>query len=564
MKKILYFLFIGIAMSAVLTSCKDAEDDIDVLRPAKIDESSTPPFTVTVKVVDLKGRSVLNNLLTPFITATFENLTYNCDEPAAKKLYSPNFHGLKRQDDYLQFGEFFGFYDFDKAELILNWDGYEKPDTITFSNLQVEENGKWRYKRTYWVNGEQVEGQIVLKKDLGKIMSEYGRDISLTNEQRERVQGLNTFGFKLFQQMMADVETPYGSTMASPMSVAYVLGMIADGAPLFDPTRTEILKAMGFEDKAATSELTEMDELFKKLIVNIPKVDFQSRITMANALFCRQEKPAAQQYIDHIANVYKADYSVLDFTSPEALKTINDWSAQKTKGVIPQILDAIDNQAIAYFLNAIYFSGNWMTPFDEANTKEEDFTHKDGSKQKVDMMHNKLMMGFNANDTYTAVTTTMTSLQKYTMTFLLPNEGKTVEDVIQSLIDKPVNSFPVTGTLVTLSLPRFTIEANHEKLIPELQKMGINRVFTDANMDVIWPEQRGLLVSRMKQKTSIKVNEKGCEAAAVTIAEMYATANGETQELLHEYTFTADRPFVFIIREGSSAANFFVGTYCGN
>ena len=558
MKKILYFLFIGISMSTVLTSCKEAEDD------NQLQSGDIQPFAVTVKVVDLKGHSVLNNLLTPFITATFANQTYNCDEPAQPLLYSPNFAGLMRTNDYLQFGWFTGDETIEKAELILNWDGHEKPDTIVFSNHLVKADGKRTYKRTYWVNGEQVEGQIVLKKDLGKIMSEYGVNISLTNEQRERVQGINTFGCKLFQQMMADATTPYGSTMASPMSVAYVLGMIADGAPLFDPTRTEILKAMGFEDKAATSELTEMDELFKKLIANIPKVDFQSRITMANALFCRQEMPAAQQYIDHIANVYKADYSVLDFTSPEALRTINDWSAQKTKGVIPQILDEIDDQAIAYFLNAIYFSGNWMTPFDEANTKEEDFTHKDGSKQKVDMMHNKLMMGYDANDTYTAVTTTMTSLEKYTMTFLLPNEGKTIEDVIQSLIDEPVASFRVTGTLVTLSLPRFTIEASHDKLIPELQKLGINRVFKDANMDVIWPEQLGLFVSRMKQKTSIKVNEKGCEAAAVTIAEVAATSTGEPIAPPEEYTFTADHPFVFIIREGSSAANFFIGTYCGD
>lgn len=565
MKKIFTFLLATATVLniAMLTSCT-TDEGLNHLQ-AQIDGNpiTFSPLVINVKVLNPKGNSTLNSFVVPFISATFRGQTFYCDEPA--RSYTADFYGLKRINDYLLFGEFDPLETYDKEEIILNWSGFAKPDTIVFSNKLVLNDGPIHTEQTYWVNGKQVEGQIQLEKDLGAILNEMGVQIQLSEELRNRIQSINTFGFKLFKQMMADATTPYGSTMASPMSVAYVLGMIADGAPLFDPTRTEILNALGFEDTTPKSDLTEMDYLFKKLIENIPKVDFQSRITMANALFCRQEYPIYLGYANHLANVYKADYAMLDFTSPEALKTINAWSEQKTNGVIPQILDRIDPRAIAYFLNAIYFKGNWMKPFDESDTKEEDFNRKDGSKVKVDMMHNKLMMGFNANDTYTAVTTEMTSIGAYQMTFLLPNEGKTIEDVIQSLIDEPVNSFRITGTLVTLSLPRFTIEADHEDLIDQLKLLGIRRIFDfeDANLSEIWP-QSGLCVSKMIQKTSIKVNEKGCEAAATTMAEIEDTSTGIVHEPPKEYTFTADRPFVFLIREWSSGSVFFVGTYCGD
>ena len=564
MKKIFTFLLVTATVLNIgmLTSCStDDEDNIHLQTQMNGNSITFSPLVISVKVLNPKGNSTLSSFVVPFISATFRGQTFYCDEPS--RSFTADFYGLKRKNDYLLFGEFEALRTFDKEEIILNWSGFAKPDTILFSNKLVLDDGPMHTEQTYWVNGKQVEGQILLEKDLSAILNEMGVQIQLSEELRNRIQSINTFGFKLFKQMMADATTPYGSTMASPMSVAYVLGMIADGAPLFDPTRTEILNALGFEDTTPKSDLTEMDYLFKKLIENIPKVDYQSRITMANALFCRQDYPIYLGYANHLANVYKADYAMLDFTSPEALETINAWSEQKTNGVIPQILDRIDPRAIAYFLNAIYFKGNWMTPFDESNTKQEDFNRKDGSKVKVDMMHNKLMMGYDATDAYTAVTTDMTSIGAYQMTFLLPNEGKTIEDVIQSLIDEPVNSVRITGTLVTLSLPRFTIEADHEDLIDQLKLLGIRRAFEDANLSEIWP-QNGLCVSKMIQKTSIKVNEKGCEAAATTLAEFADTSTGIVHKCTKEYTFTADRPFVFLIREGSTGSVFFVGTYCGD
>jgi len=63
-----------------------------------------------------------------------------------------------------------------------------------------------------------------------------------------------------------------------------------------------------------------------------------------------------------------------------------------------------------------------------------------------------------------------------------------------------------------------------------------------------------LLISQVRQKTYIEVDEKGTEAAAVTIIEMPTS-----EEYPPKPVFYANRPFLFVIQENTTGTMLFMG-----
>ncbi len=66
-----------------------------------------------------------------------------------------------------------------------------------------------------------------------------------------------------------------------------------------------------------------------------------------------------------------------------------------------------------------------------------------------------------------------------------------------------------------------------------------------------------LFISEVKHKAVVDVNEEGTEAAAVTSVEMKATSIEAPQD---RFSFVADRPFFFVIRDDATGALLFMGT----
>ena len=65
---------------------------------------------------------------------------------------------------------------------------------------------------------------------------------------------------------------------------------------------------------------------------------------------------------------------------------------------------------------------------------------------------------------------------------------------------------------------------------------------------------RNLFLSAVIHKAFVDVNEKGTEAAAAT-----GVVVGTTSVRIPRYTFRADRPFVFLIRDNRSGSLLFLG-----
>jgi serpin B len=75
--------------------------------------------------------------------------------------------------------------------------------------------------------------------------------------------------------------------------------------------------------------------------------------------------------------------------------------------------------------------------------------------------------------------------------------------------------------------------------------------------------QNPLYVGLMKQKAQLGINEEGTEGSAVTLAELLAGADHSGQHEQPEYTFYANRPFVYFISDKGSGAILFMGVFAG-
>ncbi len=262
---------------------------------------------------------------------------------------------------------------------------------------------------------------------------------------------------------------------------------------------------------------------------------------------------------------YDAKAENLDFKSSSALKTINGWVNNHTNGMIPKILDRIDENVLTYLLNAIYFKADWSNKFDPKNTKNESFTTSMDAIQ-LPLMHQEVLIQYNRNDIYSAIEMPYGN-GYWTMTVMLPEEGKSTDDIINSLSADGLRGGGYRPHEVDLKLPRFETSSDTDELegglISLLKGMGIHLAFdSDFSQIPNMCEEGNVYISMMRQKAKIKVNEEGSEAAAVTVAATYeATSVGPVE--YPKATFHANRPFVYAISEASSGVILFVGKFTG-
>ena len=397
--------------------------------------------------------------------------------------------------------------------------------------------------------------------------------VQLTQEQRVFAYDNNEFTLG-FLKTVNDADKSGKSFIYSPLSITYVLGMV--NAAATGTTEQELEQTLGFHEGG----IKAVNEYCKKLIEGLPKVDDKVTLNIANALFVNQNKVTLKaQYQQDMQQYYDAKAENLDFNSPTALSTINSWCNDHTNSMIPKILDTIDPDVVTYLLNAIYFKADWASKFDQKNTKTEEFLSENHEKifKEVPMMHQNVLISYLKSDTYSAVIIPYGS-GLWNMTVLLPEEGKTTDDVIKEIAESSVlnnrgwcetggNTFQAYE--IDLKLPRFETNSDTDELkidgglIGLMKKMGINLAFDPDFAEIPnMCKQGGVYISMMRQKAAIKVNEEGSEAAAVTVAGAnFAAAVGPIE--YPKATFHANRPFVYAIREASSGVILFVGKYTG-
>jgi serine protease inhibitor len=373
----------------------------------------------------------------------------------------------------------------------------------------------------------------------------------LTAAELQLITSFNGFGLRLFRDVVLD--EPDSNVFISPLSVSMALGMTLNGAA--GETEEAMKTTLGFS-WMDTQAIDECYASLMELLVNLdPGVDFR----IANSIWYDLDKELEQSFFDVCENYFDAQVTGMNFASPDASSTINAWVKDKTAGRIERIVaDEIPDDVVMFLINAIYFLGTWTYQFDPELTIDWDFKGPGGATAPCKMMQRpedgetSEFRHFDNGEVQAVDLPYADGL--FSMTVILPRSGSDIDSLIGELDEETweswIGSFEAKDG--RLMMPRFKIEYDLE-LRHILSAMGMQIAFTEFADFTRMRSTGGLMISRVKHRTFVKVDEEGTEAAAVTSVEIIPTSVGD------EFEMQVDRPFIFAIRENHSGTVLFMG-----
>jgi serine protease inhibitor len=305
----------------------------------------------------------------------------------------------------------------------------------------------------------------------------------------------------------------------------------------------------------------ESNEGWASLLGALGDRSSEQTLEIANSLWARKGIAFKRPFIDADRDYFGAQVSTLDFVKDDVPGTVNGWVSKNTHGMITKMIDQTPADAILYLANAVYFKGEWVSPFAHESTHKEPFSKANGSTVDVDMMHESGSMPYAENATVQA---TKLPYKGGDTAFyvLLPKAGVKTATALDGLKGAGFRDLRRAmasngATTVILGLPKLDAEFSADLKQP-LADLGMPRAFDDrraqfssmADLDV------PIYIGRVLHKTKVKVDEKGTEAAAATVVEMLAGAAPQRAE---PKQIICDRPYVFAIVDEASGAMLFLG-----
>ena len=359
----------------------------------------------------------------------------------------------------------------------------------------------------------------------------------------------NDFAFRFLDQVYQTA--PDSNLFLAPLSASMALGMTMNGAA--GSTLDEMRTTLGF----GSMPLDQINQGYRDLTDLLLGLDRSVEMGIGNSIWYREGFPVRADFLDRARSYFDAEVSALDFGNPGAADIMNSWVKDATKGKIEAIVDPpISAATIMFLINAIYFKGDWTHRFPKDKTSQATFSGIDGATGSVPLMELKDTLLYGETNDYQAVDLPYGG-KAFSMTVLLPRPDLPMREFLASL--NPAKWNQMVGSLTekegTVYLPRFRMEWERE-LNDDLKAMGMVVPFGGgADFTGLCHEalQRGIYISKVKQKTYVDVNEEGTEAAGVTSVELREFANPD------HFVVRADRPFLFVIRERFSETILFAG-----
>ena len=359
------------------------------------------------------------------------------------------------------------------------------------------------------------------------------------------------FGFNLLNEIRKTERNE--NLFISPFSVSIALAMALNGAA--GETEQAMTKALQLQWLDAESINADYAELRQALQVPSP----ERTLTIANSLWVRQDVPFKQDFLQRNTQFFGAEIATLDFNDPIALQIINQWVNDNTNGKIPQILQDIDPNAVAFLINTIYFKAAWMRRFDPWMTRDGNFHLITGVKKQVPMMRTQgwdSSYPYYRGDTFQAISLPYRDGQM-SMYIFLPNPESDLNTFLESLdVERWENWMSqFRQQNVQLILPKFRVEYRAE-LKNALEAFGMGIAFSnEADFSrMAPPHPMGLFIDEVIHSTVVDVHEGGTEAAAATAIGPLVGA-----PLVEIVTFVVDRPFFFAIRDNKTKTVLFMG-----
>jgi serine protease inhibitor len=366
-----------------------------------------------------------------------------------------------------------------------------------------------------------------------------------------RVVSANTkFAFNLFGELVA--EELDRNIFISPLSISLALAMTYNGAE--GTTKDAMAETLNFGNMS----LDEINHAYSNLIESLENADQAVNLLFGNSVWMKKEfGPLVKaSFTDRITTWYNGETFTRDFRNRQTVSEINGWVDKRTQGTIKEIIQEINPMLVMLLINAIYFKGEWIVEFDEAATQKQDFFLPEGTAVQVDMMSTSGNFSYYSGENC-QVARLPYGRDKIAMYVFLPNEGISLDSFIanlnQTTHDEYISKLQPRESL-TIKLPKFKVEYGVKRLNSVLKKLGMQIAFEPYEADfsgIASTAPANLYISYVDHKAIVEVNEKGTEAAAVTIVGMYATSIPPS--------FVVNRPFFFEIRDDRSGSILFMG-----
>lgn len=384
-----------------------------------------------------------------------------------------------------------------------------------------------------------------------------------------KVEGaLADFGLELLKQaraanaekaMASEWDHVPFSTFISPLSVAMVLSMAANGAD--GETLTQFLEVLG-----GGADLEELNAAWAQLLLDYRAPGGSTRFNIANSLWKDLNGGITADFIGICRGGYGAQLYSADLSDLRIVDDLNGWVSEHTNKMIPEIIsEPFDKDTELLLVNALYLKNKWLREFDPRSTREMDFHHAGGLDSHPDYLQH-----FNTTLSYIQGEGAQGTVLPYddgrlAFFVLLPDLYPDSPDLGEWLngLDAEELSRLINGREDTLflrfAMPKFKAEwqGDLENILPEL---GLRDAFVPGTADFskMGDNEYGYYIDKVIHAAKIEVNEKGTEAAAATVVAAPAGAAEPPQEGI---TLILDRPFLYGIIDLQTSVLLFLGTY---
>ncbi len=358
---------------------------------------------------------------------------------------------------------------------------------------------------------------------------------------------------EFFKTAVTELMTKEGGSnvVISPTNIYIALGMLADCAS--GETREQILSLLGEDDvsscRAAASAVWNA----------VYTDDGITRCVLADSLWMRDDTPYNGELVKTLAEKYFASSFVGEMGSDGYNDMLRRWIAEQTGKDIENYSgeEKLSSDTVLALVSTIHFVSDWSEGFNVAMTKKEVFHGT--SDAECDFMHGTAECVY-FGDGFTAVDKHFRN-NEYKMTFILPDEGKTPEELLR---DGAATDLAICGRegekaeydRVLLTVPKFDVDSKLD-LIPELCELGVTDAFDigAADFSSVSDKVANAYVSEISHAARFHIDEDGSEGSAYTVIRI-PKSTGPVEN--KTFDMRLDRPFIFVV-SGIDGLPLFVG-----
>lgn len=351
----------------------------------------------------------------------------------------------------------------------------------------------------------------------------------------------NQFTFNVYSKILQHNDE---NVFFSPWSISTAFAIAYEGAR--GNTAQEIQNTFGFIENDAKRRTD-----FQNIMEKSNEKNSEYKFSIANALWLAEGFEPHSEYVSAIQTHYDGDVSTVNFAA-DASSTINNWVSDKTEEKIKVLFDpgSLEPDTRLVITNAIYFNGSWSIPFDEKDTRQDEFIVSPEKTVQVQMMHQTAYFDYYQDKQLQLVELPYRG-DKMSMLILIPTDVNGMDSLEDSLSAENIAKWQnrLENNKITVEIPKFTLETGYD-LIEILQAMGVHDAF-GSSADFTGISDEDLFIYKAIHKAVVDVNEVGTEAAAATGIAMLQSGPVAT--------FRADHPFVFLIQDNENQNILFIG-----